>query len=859
MHRQYAYITAGLILLVTAGLIAEKTRQERKYVLPDRISEGRELLPNGWRLTPTGRHIKLPGDLPLKIIVTADGKLLVNTAGWHDQNLNVIDMKSEKLEQSLDIGKSWGGMSFEPGSGHVFLSTGGTPREGFEEHAADLKHPVPAESLAGALKPIRQLRYAAGRLTLEQPLSIEGVSPDNYFISAVAAKPGVLYALEINLNRIYRLSGENYATQASAATGNRPYSAEFSPDGKTLAVSNWGGGSVSLFDPTTLKERARIETGSHPNEMLWDRNGRLFVANSGANSVSIIENGRVTETIKTSIDPKALIGSTPDALALSHDGNRLYVANADNNDVAVIDIREKNEAKPLGFIPTGWYPTALAISPDDRRLYVGIGKGLGSKANVPVTTDYSATLGYRPFGRLGFYTKNLPPLDAYKPQVDPRQPFDYIPAVLSGLVSVIDVPAPAQLAAYTRQVMGNSPVPDAQIDPAMALTVQRDVFPKIKHVLYIIRENRTYDQVFGDLGIGNSDPTLTLFGKDVTPNGHALARRFVTLDNLYCDGEVSEDGHQWCDAAYATDFTERAWVNWYSQRGEPKPTADLVASPGGYIWDNCRRHGISFRSYGEGHIVESPRDTVPTMDLGRELLGNVATGWPKEAFADRDYKRVDFFIKELHQAEKTGGWPRFMIMSLGENHTEGLMPGTYSPFAHVASNDLGLGKLVEAVSRSKFWRETAIFVIEDDAQNGPDHVDSHRTVGLVISPWVKRNALDSHMYTTSSMVRTIELILGLPPMTQFDQLAKPMYSSFTSSPDVSVIEALPETVDLEARNPKEGPGARASRKLDFSDFDRADPDELNRILWEALKPGSGVPAPVRSARLVWRSAGEPSR
>jgi Phosphoesterase family len=382
--------------------------------------------------------------------------------------------------------------------------------------------------------------------------------------------------------------------------------------------------------------------------------------------------------------------------------------------------------------------------------------------------------------------------------------------------------------------------------------VQRDVFSKIKHVIYIIRENRTYDQVFGDLGVGNGDPTLTLFGKNVTPNGHALARHFVTLDNLYCNGEVSEDGHQWCDAAYATDFTEKAWTNSYSKRGEPKATPEVVASPAGYLWDNCRRNNVSFRSYGEGRIVESSPETTPTMDLKGTLLGHVAKDWPREPFVNRDFHRVDYFIKELHQAEQTGVWPQFMIMSLGENHTEGLAGGKYSPLAHVASNDLGLAKLVEAVSRSKFWPETAIFVIEDDAQNGPDHVDAHRTVGLLISPWVKREALDSTMYTTASMVRTMELILGLPPMTQFDELATPMYNSFTNQPEMTAIEALPETVDLEARNPKGGPGDSASRKLDFSDFDRADPDELNRILWEALKPGKEMPAPVRSARLVWR-------
>jgi YVTN family beta-propeller protein len=828
MQRRYLYVAAGMAVIAAAGLIADRTAQSRKYSLPNHIStDGKMLLPNGWRITPAGRHIKLAGDLPMKMIVTKDGKLLVNTAGWHDHDVHVIDIKSEKLEQSFDIGKNWDGMSLDPASGTVYISSGGTPKPGYEESAAGLKHKISPEVMALVGKPVLRLHYENGRLNLQPPVPVQGVSEKGYFISGVTVNRGVLYVLEINASKIFRLSGKDLATQTSSATGARPYAVELSPDGKRLAVSNWGDESVSFLDPETLQERARVKTGSHPNEMVWDGD-RLFVANSGSNSVSVLDDGKVVETIKTSLDPKALVGSTPDALVISHDHQRLYVANADNNDVAVIDISKKDDSKTLGFIPTGWYPTAVALSPDDRKLFVGTGKGLTFAANSPMKTDYP-----RPFP-------------------NPKQPYDYIGGVLSGAVSVVDVPNPHDLAAYTKQVLGNVPVPKQEVDPTAAAIVQRDVFPKIKHVIYIIRENRTYDQVFGDLGIGNGDPTITLFGKNVTPNGHALARRFVTLDNLYCNGEVSEDGHQWCDAAYATDFTEKAWVNSYSKRGEPKATPEVVASPAGYIWDNCRRNGVSFRSYGEGRIVESSPESVPTMDLKGSLLGHVAADWPKVPFVNRDYHRVDYFINELHQGEQSGAWPQFMIMSLGENHTEGLAGGKYSPVAHVASNDLGLAKLIEAVSRSKFWPETAIFVIEDDAQNGPDHVDAHRTIGLVVSPWVKRQALDSTMYTTASMVRTMELILKLPPMTQFDELATPMFNSFTSQPDTSVVEALPETVDLEARNPKGGPGDSASRKLDFSDFDRADPDELNRILWEALKPGKEMPAPVRSARLVWR-------
>jgi hypothetical protein len=246
MQHRFVYLTSGLALIAAAGLIAEKTKQQRKYVLPDHInSEGRTTLPNGWRITPAGRHIKLPGDMPMKMIVMADGNLLVNTAGWHDHDVNVIDMKTEKLEQSLDVGKNWEGMSFEPASGSIFISTGGTPKALFQETVAKLKHQVPAEAIAAYLKPVMKLKYAAGRLTFDQPLSIDGVSPDHYFISGVTAKSGVLYVLEINANRIYRLSGPGYAKQLSAATGDRPYAAEFSVDGGTLSPT--GAGNRSAF------------------------------------------------------------------------------------------------------------------------------------------------------------------------------------------------------------------------------------------------------------------------------------------------------------------------------------------------------------------------------------------------------------------------------------------------------------------------------------------------------------------------------------------------------------------------------------------------------------------------------------
>ena len=786
------------LLALAASLTIDRWRR-----LPNVTdSTGAVTLPNGWRITPAGKHVKLPGDLPMKMQVTADGAhVVVLTGGFHDHSLSVIDVHSAAQLSTLDVVKTWDGMAFDPSTGAVYLSGGGHAKRGFIEAMASL-------GLAPAMKdsiesPILRVHYEGGKLTPQPALKIAGLDEKNRYISGMALGPdGSLYVLNIQTDTLYRLSGADFTQQTSVKTGYRPYGVVFSPDGASLAVSNWGDRSVSLFDPASLRETARIAVGSHPNEMVWSTDGRLFVADSGSNEVSVISGGAASETIRTSLDPKAPVGSTPDSLALSPDGLRLYVANADNNNVAVIDVSNRKESHLRGFIPTGWYPTALAVSSDGKQVYVGTGKGLGFRNNYPAET---------------IFAQKTP---------DPKTPYDYIGAVLSGHVSIVDVPDARQLAAYTKQAIANVPVPAAHTDSAQAARIQRDVFPKIHHILYIIRENRTYDQVLGDLGVGNGDPKLVLFGQQVTPNAHALSRRLVTLDNLYCDGEVSEDGHQWSNAAYATDFTEKAWTNSYSERNEPDGDERVVSSPAGYIWDACARKNLTFRTYGEMASFVSSPDSEPHAKGTGSLTGHVSVEWLKaKSKGGRDPEKAAVFVKELQDAEKTGEWPNFMVMSLGEDHTSGLSPRAFTPIAQVASNDQALGQIVQAVSHSRFWKETAIFVIEDDAQNGPDHVDAHRTVGLLVSPWVKRGVVDSTMYTTSSFVRTMELILGLAPMTQFDAAATPLYSSFTAEPAFDAIDNIAPQVDLLARNPATGAGAVASLKLDFSDYDRADPDE----------------------------------
>lgn len=831
MRNRIFTILLTLLAVLTAG-VSVAYQQMKPRLKPGPDPSGRGItLPTGWRITPAGRQIPLPGDMAMKIIVSPDGQqAVVNTAGWHDHSVNLIDIGAGRLAGTINVAKDWTGMAQDPRTGEIFVSGGGQLTTQFVGLAR--QRGIANEMLEALKLPVLRLGLVDGGFALRPSVAIEGLPEKERFVAGVTlGGDGALYVVNILNDTIYRLSGENFSRQQAAKVGYRPYGAALTADGRTLAVSNWGDESVSLLDPATMKERSRVKVGNHPNDLVWSRDGRLFVANSGSNSISVIRNGRVVETIRTAVESGALVGSSPISLAITGDGRRLFVANADNNNVAMIDTANPRQSVVLGFIPTGWYPSAVAVTPDGKRLLVGTGKG-GQKlrGNFPASTEYRIA------------------------SPDPAKPYDYVGSQLEGSVAIIDVPTPTQLAGYTAQVRGNFPNPAAQIDQAHADRIVREVFPKIKHVLYIIRENRTYDQVLGDLGKGNGDPNLTLFGELATPNAHKLARETVVLDNLFCNGEVSQDGHQWSNAAYVTDFTQKAWVNSYSRRGQPEADERLTASPGGYLWDNCRRHGRSYRSYGEFASFRSSPESEPIFSGATGLRDNYSREWLRlksvPGGRQRDTNLAAVFIKELEQAEARGEWWNYMVMSLGEDHTDGLLPGRYTPTACVASNDLALGMIIEAVSRSKFWAETAIFVIEDDAQNGPDHVDSRRTVGLVLSPYVKRGGIvDSTLYTTVSYVRTMELILGLPPMTQYDQLATPLYNVFTNTPDFRPFQRENARVDLMARNPATGEGARRSSRMDWSEYDLVDFDELNDILWRALKGTQPMPAPMRSALL----------
>jgi YVTN family beta-propeller protein len=814
-----------VVLICLTGLAAvaapaQSVRQPSEAVNSAEVRERQGLAPdanllfNGWGVTPAGQHVAV-SDLPLRLVVAPDQKrLLAVHGGYNEHGVTLIDPVSRRQTQFLPLAESWNGLAFSR-DGSRFYVTGGN---------------------SGM---IHVFSYKGGAAALEKSVkpAPEAVST---FLAGLAVHPqtGALFVCNEGNQEVWVINPTTLRVEATIAVGEHPHSCLFNADARRLYVSNWGSRDVSVIDTRNLRKLRDIGVGQRPNEMALAPDGRLFVACAGDNTVHVIqtrvlEKGRVAadatrrldesrrEIIGTSLYPDAPEGSTPDAVAVSPDGRTLFVANADNDDVMVADIsnssseaaRREGESVSVveGFIPVGWYPSALAVSPDNRTLFVASGKGLSSRASFPPQ-------GARPKRQEGVA-------------------YDYIGRTLAGAVSFIDKPGAAQMAEYTAQVRRNSPYTPEQFERAPAAGGPAVPGPAgqpcpVKYILYIIKENRTYDQVLGDFKdargrrAGNGDPNLTMYGENVTPNHHQLARDYILFDNLYCNGEVSADGHSWCDAAIATDYNERSWVLGYSGRGKLPGNDEMETPTAGYLWDLCRRHGVSFKNYGEAAF------RVPSANRGH--WGN-----------GRDMDRVQGWIDDLQTAEKTGELPRFAIMSLGEDHTRGTTPGAFTPDASVASNDEGLGRIVEAASHSRFWGRMAIFVIEDDAQNGPDHVDAHRTVGLVVSPWCKRGFIDSTFYTTASMVRTMELILGLPPLTQYDAGATPMFHCFGAAAQADAYTCLKPRVDVYAKNTAKSPGAKESARMNFRHYDLAPEDQLNRVLWAAAKgPDVPYPAPV---------------
>ncbi|MGI8636901.1 MAG: bifunctional YncE family protein/alkaline phosphatase family protein, partial [Segetibacter sp.] len=611
------------------------------------------------------------------------------------------------------------------------------------------------------------------------------------------------------------------------------YACVLSPDKRELYISSWGGDKVLVYDTRQKKLTDEIAVGDNPNELLLNKKGNvLFVANANDNSVSVIDikSRKVLEVLNAALFPNAPEGASSNGLALSANEKRLYVANADNNSLAVFDVSIPGKSKSKGFIPVGWYPTNIKVI--GKKIFVSNGKGFSSYPNPD---------GPNPLKRDELVLRHMGDTSAL---VRPG----YIGGLMKGTMSIIDEPTDATLAVYSKAVYTNTPYTKeretiSQGEKGNPIPMKVGDKSPIKHVFYIIKENRTYDQVLGDVAEGNGDKSLVLFGEKITPNQHKLVKEFVLLDNFYADGEVSADGHNWPTSAHATDYLEKNWVTSYGGRGGTYPGEGKreIANPkNGFIWDYCKRAGVSYRTYGE--FADDGKPNIPVL---KDHLSPTYTGWDLTV---RDTTRYYQWQREFDSLVKVNAVPQFNSLRFGNDHTQGLRRGSATPYAQVADNDLAVGMFIEHLSNSPLWKESVVFIVEDDAQNGPDHVDAHRTTAYVASPFIKRSFVDHSMYSTSSMLRTIELILGLPPMSQYDAAALPMFNSFTATPNLTSFKSLPSNINLNDKNTATNNTARLSEKIDVSKEDMV-PDMLfSQIIWKAVKgEDSEMPAPRISA------------
>lgn len=713
----------------------------------------------------------------------------------------------------------------------------------------------------------------------------------------IALPNEILISTESNREFLYVvLNGNNKVIKQDLITGDTVWIADpgVAPYGLTMAagklyVTNWAGreplpadpdvagipwgkarvnnkaggstreGTVTIIDPETGRKIKELITGLHPNEITSDRQGRyVYLTNSNSDNVTVINTliDEITETISVRLQPEInpFFGDSPNGLCLSNDEKILYVANGMDNALAVIKLSKRaarkgsgNTSIVTGFIPTGAYPSGICKTPAGK-MYIANLEASGAR----LALNYSTS-------------KNL----------------IYNSHNMLASVSVIPAPDSRTLKSYTDTVIALNDLSRATLAREMPRpgTKPKTVPERIgepsvfKHVLYIIKENRTYDQILGDMPQGNGDPAICTYGASITPNTHKLSEEFMILDNFHASGKCSAEGHQWTDASIVTDYIEKNMRAWFRSYAHVQTDA-LVYAPTGFIWDNALLHGKSVRIYGEASVPliagrlnwtevynkykngeKIDFFNFTTIEPVKAILSQTYPSYGNHEFTDA--MRADALIKELHEYEAKPGdmLPELMVIALPNDHTAGVRPGYPTPRAMVADNDAALGKLVEAFSTSRFWENTVIFVVEDDSQGGWDHVSSYRTVALVISPYSRLKKTISTFYTQPSMVRTIEQILGMPPMNIQDAIANPMFDCFTSVPDRTPYIALPSNIPIDEMNPQlntlKGKALHFAKKSMLPEFDKVDSgsdDLLNRILWFAEKGNIPYPAKYAGAK-----------
>ncbi|HEV3439830.1 MAG TPA: alkaline phosphatase family protein [Gemmata sp.] len=829
-------------------------------VLPGLLKDGFVQLPNQWKLKPAGRQLEL-GDLPVNIAIHPTGEFAaVLCAGYKEHEVIVVDLNPDRTRvvSRVQIDQAFYGLAFSDDGRQVFASGG----EFEVVHVFDFDRGYLTKGRPIDVSAGKDVKAVVGGITLDAAgrdllvaspwadavIRVPLVNPDNKkIIPMVAIAPkkepgkGEPPSPPDGRKEPKAKVDEDDPPAKFKEPQFYPYTCLAEPDGKRAFVSLWARGEVAVID---MEKNAVVQTWStaeHPTEMVLSPDGKaLYVACANSTKVSVLDpaTGKPLQTINCALYPGAPNGNTPNSLAITPDGEVLFVANADANNIAMLNVSDHANAKPLGFIPTGWYPTSVRFNPKDKNIYVANGKGLSSKPNRS---------GPNPL---------LPRA---------RNLNEYIGQLFPGTLGIVKLPTPAGMATYSKTAYACSPLQKSNVVRSEDVESGNPIPQKlgdpspIKHVLYIVKENRTYDQILGDIKEGNGDPGLCLFPESVTPNHHKIAREFVLLDNFYVDGEVSADGHEWTMGAYATDFVEKIWPLSYRGGkiyGYPSEGAkDLIARPsGGYLWDKCIEAKVSYRTYGEW-VTNGKMKADGTFEDGKPSVKALEGKFdPQFRGYDLDYpdvKRAERFISELKRFETTGDMPRMQVLRLPNDHTAGTRVGKPTVTAMVADNDLALGMVVEAVSNSKFWKEMAIFVIEDDTQNGADHIDAHRCPALVISPHTKRKFVDSTLYSTTSMLRTMELIVGVQPMSQFDAAARPMYNAFSPKLDLTAFKHEVPKVDLKELNRPGGFGASWMEKQDLSKEDLLDDIAFNEIIWKAVRGvDSFVPPPTRAAFFV---------
>ncbi|MCA9233942.1 MAG: phosphoesterase [Planctomycetales bacterium] len=843
-------------------------------------------------VTPYGRVVELPGLRPQAVALSPDGSLLV-TSGKTGE-LIVVDPQTAEIRQRVgfpsdqdDVAPaqavspqilrpdrnsqlSYTGLAFTPDGSRLLLSNVEGLVEVFQVTRAGEVVPETYWPLPPANAPRRAAEIPAGL--------------------AMSTDATRVYVCGNLSNRLIELDGNTGAVLRTFDVGVAPY--DVALIGDKAYVSNWGGrrpgpddltgpagretlvrvdpqrniaseGSVTVVDLAAGKVKCELLVGLHASGLAVSPNRRwLACCNAASDTLSMIDvvADKVVATLWAKRTPAELLGAAPNAAAFNPAGDRLFVANGSQNAVAVFEFNDErpSESELEGLIPTGWYPGAVAYDAGRNQLIAANIKGL------PTTPKRNPDLNAE-----GFNSHHY-----------------------QGSLTLAPLPDGEQLRELSEQVAANQrapriaeallpPRPD---QPPRAIPERIGEPSLIKHVVYIIKENRTYDQVLGDVERGNGDARLCVFGRDATPNHHKLADEFVLLDNTYCSGILSADGHQWSTTAYSTDYMEKSFAgfprSYPDGMGQDEDDA-MAYSPRGFLWDNVLEHGRTLRNYGEfmGPSVRW-RDPQRTGEPGFAACYQawksgsddvVFESWPSvehmRSFSPTDYVgwdmsvpdqlRADYVLEDLKRFEKAGEMPDLLIICLPQDHTSGTSPNCPTPAACMADNDLALGRIVEGLSHSSFWPQMAVFVIEDDPQAGWDHVSGYRTIAFCASPFAKRDAVVSTQYNTTSVLRTMEQILGLPPMTQFDASATPMFDCFGDEADMTPYDAVPVATRLDELNPAVADignpvlreDALVSSQLNFRQVDRAPEDVLNRILWRAMR-GTDDPYPTWAVTAV---------